>query len=79
MLRKLLVLCAELLSTDGNCLIYDDTEEDWVEQPSSFSDLLTLPPPTTQENIDQSTNQLQTILEFRQRVLHWLHCWVGSI
>ena len=79
MLTKLLVLCAELPSTDGNCLIYDDTEEDWLEQPSSFSDLLTLPPPPTQEHIDQSTNQLQTMLELKQRVLHWLHCWVGFI
>ena len=77
MLRKLLVLSAELPSTDGNCLIYDDTEEDWLEQRSSFSDLLTLPP--TQENNDQSTNQLQTILELKQRVLHWLYCCVGSI
>ena len=79
MLRKLLVLCVELPSTDGNCLIYNDTDEDWLEQPSSFFDLLTLPPPPTHGNIDQSTNQLQTIFELKQWVMHWLYCRVGFI
>ena len=74
-MRKLVVHCAELPSADGNCLIYDDTEEDWLEQPSSFSDLLTLPPPPTQENIEQSTNRLQAILELKE----WEKCCIGYI
>jgi hypothetical protein len=44
-MRKMSVHCTELPSSNGNCLIFDECEEDMLEMPSSLSALATIARP----------------------------------
>lgn len=59
-MRRMMVHAGHLPSRNGNCVIFDETDEDWVEQPASLSDIVSLGSPA-QDTLPIEQHDLSTI------------------